>query len=133
MRKILTGYTNIAVVGISDDPTKPSNYVAKYLQSNGYAIIPINPKIDIWEGIPAYPSLTSAHCEIEVVCIFRKPEFVLEIVKEAISISAKAIWMQEGIVNDEAAKLALQHGLLVVMDKCMKKEHEKLKLEYSSN
>ncbi|MBI5225275.1 CoA-binding protein [Candidatus Micrarchaeota archaeon] len=131
--KILTSFHNIAVVGISDDLTRPSNYVAKYLLSRGYVIIPINPNLEYWEGIKAYASLNSIHSEVEVVCVFRKSEFVPDIAKEAISIGAKAIWMQEGVINKEAANLAIKNGLLVVMDKCMKKEHEKMVLDSKSH
>ena len=130
IEKILKSFHTIAVVGLSSDPSRPSHTVAAYLSSHGYEIIPINPALvpTGWNGKKAYATLTDAAKEhpIEVVDIFRKSEFVLPIVQEAIPMGAKAIWMQEGVINEEAAALARQNGLLAVMGKCMKKEHEKL-------
>jgi predicted CoA-binding protein len=120
----------VAVVGISADPSRPSSIVASYLSSHGYEIIPINPALIStgWNGKKSYATLTDAAEEnrIEIVDVFRKSESVLPIVQEAISIGAKAVWMQEGVINEEAAALARKHGLLIIMNKCMKKEHEKL-------
>ena len=116
-------YKTIAVVGISDDPTRPSNFVASFLEAHGYTIIPVNPKLTEWEGIKCYPDLPSIPVKVDIVDIFRRSEAVPPIVDEAIAIKAKVVWMQEGIVNEEAAAKARKAGIEVVMDKCMKKEY----------
>jgi predicted CoA-binding protein len=121
IQKILAMKT-VAVVGLSDNPDRPSFSVAKYLIENGYDIVPINPMINEWMGKKSFPDLESALQKIEVVDIFRKSEAVPGIVRQAIKIGAKAVWMQEGVVNEEAAKMAKEAGLLVVMDRCMMKE-----------
>ncbi len=126
IRKILMDSRRIAVVGLSDDEEKPSYIVADYLQKNGFEIIAVNPKLLEWHGKYAYESLEKIPLAVDVAVIFRKPEFVLDIVISAIKIRAKAVWVQEGIANQEAAKLALEAGLLVVMDKCIMKEHMRL-------
>jgi predicted CoA-binding protein len=120
---ILREFGRIAVVGISEDPSRPSCGVSKYMHEQGYTILPVNPKLDAWNGLPAYPDLASVPKPIEVVDIFRRSELVGPVVEEAIRAGAKAIWMQEGVVNDEAARAAADAGLLVVMDRCILKEH----------
>jgi predicted CoA-binding protein len=117
----------IALVGISDNPERPSNFVAKFLEEHGYSIIPVNPNLTEWDGKKCYPDLLSIPVKVDVVDIFRRPEAIPPIVDEAIAIKAKAVWMQEGIVNEEAAVKAHEAGLEVVMDRCMKKEYLKLK------
>jgi predicted CoA-binding protein len=123
----ILNYRNIAVVGISDDPERPSHYVADFLARHGYNIIPVNPKLTEWEGKKCYPDLISIPVKVDVVDIFRRPEAVTPIVEEAIAIKASAVWMQEGIVNEEAAAKAREAGIEVVMDKCMMKEYRRLK------
>ncbi len=123
----ILNYRNIAVVGISDDPARPSHSVASFLAGHGYNIIPVNPKLAEWEGKKCYPDLFSVPVKVDVVDIFRRPEFVPPLVDEAIKIKAKAVWMQEGIVNEEAAEKAREAGIEVVMDRCMMKEYKKLK------
>ncbi|MEM4633680.1 MAG: CoA-binding protein [Candidatus Anstonellaceae archaeon] len=125
IRKIL-GMKSIAVVGISDNPDRPSFLVSKYLMESGYEIIPVNPGIDSWLGKKSFPDLKSVLQKVEVVDVFRKPAAVPEIVEQAMAIKAKAIWMQEEVVNLEAAKRAEEAGLLVVMDRCMMKERMRL-------
>ena len=120
-------FKTIAVVGISDNPERPSNFVAKFLEEHGYKIIPVNPTLTEWEGKKCYPDLLSIPVKVDVVDIFRRPEAVPPIVDEAIAIKAKVVWMQEGIVNEEAAAKARAAGIEVVMDKCMKKEYIRLK------
>jgi len=127
--KILKGFRNVAMVGVSDNPEKPSNIVFKYLTLHGYNVIPVNPTTEMVCGKKCYPSLSAIPGKIEVVDIFRKSEDVPPIVDEAIKIGAKAVWMQEGIVNEAAAKKAEEAGLLVVMDRCMRKEHMRLSEE----
>lgn len=126
IEKIL-GYKTIAVVGISDNPERPSHYVASFLDAHGYDIIPVNPNLKEWEGKKCYPDLFSIPVKVDVVDIFRRPEAVPPVVDEAIAIKAKAVWMQEGIVNEEAAQKARAAGIEVVMDRCMKKEYVRLK------
>lgn len=124
--KILS-YKNIAVVGISDNPERPSHFVASFLAEHGYNIIPVNPNLKEWEGKKCYPDLLSIPSKVDVVDIFRRPEAVPPIVDEAVRIKARAVWMQEGIVNEEAAAKARAAGIEVVMDRCMKKEYQRLK------
>ncbi len=123
---ILNKYRTVAVVGASSRPERPSNRVASYLQEQGYRIIPVNPNETEMLGQKCYPDLSSQPEPPEVVDIFRRPEDVPAVVEEAIRIGAKAIWMQEGIVNEEAAARAREAGLEVVMDRCMMVEHRKL-------
>lgn len=126
--KILRDFRTVAVVGLSDKPERPSLGVAAYLQSQGYRIIPVNPRVSSVLGEEAYPDLLSIPFEIEVVDIFRRSEDVPPVVEEAIAKGTRAIWMQEGIVNQEAAEKAEAAGILVVMDRCMFKEHQALGL-----
>lgn len=123
--RILKETRRIAVVGISSKPGRPSLTVANYLLSQGYEIIPVNPNLQEVLGRKCYPDLESVPGEIDVVDIFRKPQDVLPIVEGAIRKGAKVVWMQEGIVNEEAAQKAREAGLTVVMDRCMLKEHLK--------
>ncbi len=123
----ILNFKTIAVVGISDDPERPSHFVASFLESHGYKIIPVNPKLTEWEGKKCYPDLISIPEKVDVVDIFRRSEAVPPIVDEAIKIKAKVVWMQEGIVNEEAAAKARHAGIEVVMDRCMKKEYQRLK------
>ncbi|MCZ7380027.1 MAG: CoA-binding protein [Candidatus Methanoperedens sp.] len=123
----ILNYRTIAVVGISDDPERPSHFVASFLELHGYKIIPVNPNLTEWEGRKCYPDLLSIPEKVDVVDIFRRSEAVPPIVDEAIKIKAKAVWMQEGIVNEEAAAKARDAGIEVVMDRCMKKEFVRVK------
>jgi len=129
IEKIIRESKNIAVVGISNKLGRPSLTVASYLKGQGYRIIPVNPTIQDVNGEKCYPDLSSIPEKVDVVDIFRKPADVLPVVEEAVRIGAKAVWMQEGIVNEEAARKAREAGLQVVMDKCMLKEHSRLKRE----
>ena len=124
---ILNSCHVVAVVGLSDNTSKPSNHVASYLQSQGYKIIPVNPGEKEILKQTCYPDLKSIPEKIDVVDIFRKSEEVPPIVEEAIQVGAKAVWMQEGIENKTAAAKARQAGLKVVMNRCMLKEHVKMK------
>ena len=126
--KILKTYRKVAVVGLSPKPDRPSHRVASYLKGQGYRIIPVNTYAKEILGETCYTSLSSIPEPVDVVDIFRRPEAVLPIVEDAIKIGAKAVWMQEGVINEEAASLAKEAGLLVVMDRCMLKEHRKLRL-----
>jgi predicted CoA-binding protein len=113
----------IAVVGLSDNPLRPSHGVAAYLQSQGYRIIPVNPEIKGSLGEKAYPSLLDVAEKVDIVDIFRRPEFVEEIVDQAIQLRIPAVWMQEEIVHEKAAQKARAAGIFVVMDRCLLLEH----------
>lgn len=129
-KEILATYKTIAVVGLSDKPNRPSYGVSAYMMQAGYDIIPINPMAISVFGKKAYPSLLALSDElkkkIEIVNIFRKPSDVPPIVDEAIAIGAKAVWLQLGITNDDAADKAKAAGLAVVQNRCIKVEHELL-------
>ena len=125
-REILSKYRTIAVVGLSPDPGKPSHGVAAYLQGAGFRIIPVNPACREILGEQCYPTLADIPGEVEIVDVFRRSEFLPEIVEQAIAKGAKAVWMQEGIVNQPAAARAEEAGLAVVMDRCLLKEHHRL-------
>ncbi len=124
--RILREFRNIAVVGLSANSERPSYRVASYLAEQGYNIIPVNPNTQEVLDKTSYPDLGSIPEKVDVVEVFRRPEDVMPVVEEAIKIGVKAVWMQEGIVNEEAAARARGAGLLVVMDKCMLKEHRRL-------
>jgi predicted CoA-binding protein len=126
--EILKNSHNIAVVGISEKPERDSYRVAKYLKSHGYNVIPINPAIDQWDGTKSFHELASlpADLKVDIVDIFRKPEAAMEVVKSALKLQPKVVWMQEGVVNPEAADLARRNGIMVVMDRCIMKEHSRL-------
>lgn len=117
------------MVGLSSDPEKPSYGIAGYLAEQGYNVIPVNPNAREILGRTSYPDLSSIPEKVDVAEIFRRSEDVMPIVEEAIKIGARAVWMQEGIVNEEAATRARDAGLLVVMDKCMFKEHQRMTQE----
>jgi len=123
IRDLLHRARTIAIVGLSDKKERASNFVGSYLKSEGYKIIPVNPLKQEILGEKCYPDLKSIPGPVDIVDIFRRPDEIVPIVKEAIAIKAKAIWMQLGLVNREAAELAIAAGLLVVMDRCMKMEH----------
>lgn len=124
--EILRTARTIAVVGISDKPDRDSHRVAAYLQQAGYRIVPVNPALREVLGEKAYPSLKEVPEKIDIVDIFRRPEAVPAIVEEALAIGAKVVWMQDGIVHNEAADRARSAGLQVVMSKCLMREHRKL-------
>jgi predicted CoA-binding protein len=123
IRRILDECHTIAVVGLSDKPDRPSNDVALYLKEHGYRIIPVNPKLNEVLGERAYPDLLSIPGGIDVVDIFRRSEDVGPVVDGAIKKGAKVVWMQLGVINEEAAQKARAAGIEVVMDRCMKHEH----------
>lgn len=122
--RILDEAKTVAVVGLSDNPDRPSHYVAHYLQRRGYRIIPVNPNVREVLGEPSYGSLTEIPGGADLVDVFRKSEAVPGIAEEAIRIGAKYFWMQEGVVNEQARENLAAAGIPVVMDRCMKKELE---------
>ncbi len=120
----------IAVVGCSPKPYRDSNSVARYLMENGYTVVPVNPKHDMILGVKAYPDLYAARegeGPIDIVDIFRDPRFVRPHVEEAIEIGARLIWMQIGVGDEDAAKLARNAGIPVVMNECLRVQHRKLR------
>jgi uncharacterized protein len=125
-KKMLTTYKTIAVVGLSPDEGKPSHGVAAYLKKAGFRIIPVNPSCGEILGERCYPTVADIPEEVEIVDIFRRSEFVPEIVDQAIAKGAKVVWMQEGVINQAAAAKAEAAGLQVVMDRCILKEHVKV-------
>jgi hypothetical protein len=113
----------IAVVGLSNRPLRPSHGVSAYMQTNGYRIIPVNPTINEALGEKVYASLLDVPEKIDIVNIFRRPEFVEEAVDQAIQLKVPAIWMQEEVINQKAAEKARKAGIFVIMDRCILKEH----------
>jgi uncharacterized protein len=129
IRTILKNTKTIAVVGLSDKPSRPSFYVSKYMQQEGYRILPIHPTITQALGEKAYPTLDAAYAaegKIDLVDVFRASEFVPEIVKDVMRLKIPYLWLQEGVCHEEAAKWAEDDGILVVMDRCIYKEHARL-------
>jgi len=124
---ILNSSRTIAVVGLSPEPDRPSYQVARYLKEQGYRIVPVNPGAKEILGELCYPTLSSIPEVVDAVDIFRRSEEVPAVVEEAIRIGAKAVWMQEGVIDEAAAARAREAGLLVVMDRCMLKQHRRLK------
>ena len=125
IQELLKSSRTIAVVGLSSRKFRPSFGVAQYMQSAGYRIIPVNPRETQVLGEKSYATLEEIPEKVDIVDIFRRSEFVPEIVESAIRIGAKAVWMQEGVIHDEAAEKARRAGLFVVMDLCILKEHAK--------
>ena len=121
--ELLKRSKTIAVVGLSNNPLRPSHGVSAYMQSHGYRIIPVNPEIKGALGEKAVPTLSQVDEKIDIVDVFRRSEFVPEVVDEAIRLKVHAIWMQEGVVHEKAAEKARKAGILVVMDRCILKEH----------
>ncbi len=125
IRVILENYKTLAVVGLSSKMSRPSYGVAAYMQAHGYRIIPVNPNETVVLGEKAYRTLDDVPDEPDMVVVFRRPECVPDIVEAAIRKSAKVLWMQEGVMHEEAARRAREAGLVVVQDRCILKEHAK--------
>ena len=128
IKSLLAESTTIAVVGLSPKSQRPSNSVARYLIDKGYRVIPVNPGHEEILGLTCYPYLDAIPESVDVVDIFRKSDEIVPIVDQAVDIGAQAIWMQLGIINEEAAERAISAGLRVVMDRCIKVEHSRLAL-----
>lgn len=126
MRDILRSATTIASFGLSSNQEKESYWIVSYMKEQGYKIIPVNPTATEILGEKAYPDLESIPVKVDVVQVFRKSEDVPPVVDSAIKIGAKVVWMQEGIVNEDAARKAREAGLQVVMDACMRAVHRRL-------
>lgn len=123
IRTVLSTTQTIAIVGLSPKPERPSYFVGTYLQYEGYRIIPVNPRADSILGEKSYPDLTAIPYPVDMVVAFRQPEECVEVAKQAVQIGAKTLWLQLRVVNFEAAQIAQDAGLNVVMDRCVKIEH----------
>ena len=121
--EILAGTRTIAVVGLSPDPARPSHFVSRYLQQSGYRVIPVNPNIGEALGEKSYPALEEIPEAVDMVQIFRRSELAGPFVDGAVGLGAKYVWMQDGVVDEEAAARAREAGLLVVMDDCAMRQH----------
>lgn len=126
LRRILKTNHTIAVVGLSADWYRPSYFAAKYMQEHGFKIIPVNPKYDEILGEKCYPNLKAIPEPVDIVDVFRKPDDCVPIAQDAVAIGAKVLWLQLGVVNEEAARVAEAGGLEVVMDRCVKIEYARL-------
>jgi predicted CoA-binding protein len=126
LRSILGAARTIAVVGLSSKASRPSHEVASYLQDKGYRIVPVNPNETEVLGERAFSSLLDVDVRVEAVDVFRRAEHTPEVARQAVQIGAKVLWLQEGIVNEEAFRIATEGGLDVVMGACMMREHERV-------
>ncbi len=126
LRRILSDYKRVAVVGLSTDWSRPSNFAAKYMLDHGFEVIPVNPKYEEILGQKCYPDLKSIPTPVDIVDLFQRSERVPPFVDDAIEIGAKVVWMQLGVIHEEAAQKARDAGLEVVMDRCIKIEYARL-------
>jgi predicted CoA-binding protein len=126
LRNILRDAKKIAVVGISNKPDRPSYQVAKYMKEAGYEIIPINPTIDEVFGIKSVKTLSELEDDVDIINVFRRSEETVPVAEAAVKTKAKVLWLQLGIFNEEAAKIAMSNGMKVVMDHCIKIDHARL-------
>ena len=122
IRRVLT-YKRVAIVGLSGNELRASNFVGRYLLRNGYEVIPVNPMAETILGRPCYASLSDIPDPVDTVNVFRKPDAVPDIARDAVAIGAKCLWLQYNVISPEGAEIATQGGLDVVMDRCMKVEH----------
>jgi len=128
IRNILSTHKTIAMVGASSNPERPSNHVFEYLLQAGYTVIPVNPKDEELFGQKVYRRLEDIPQPIDIVDVFRNPADAPAVAREAVEAGAKVLWLQEGVISEEAARIAAEGGLRVVMDRCMLKEHQRLKI-----
>ena len=126
IQSLLADNKTIAVIGLSSDPAKPSFYVSEYMQQHGYRIYPVNPAVPSILGEKSYPSLTDLPVKPDIVNVFRVPSFIPAIVDEMLALGLSNLWVQQGIVNQEAAARAEAGGIRVVMDRCIMVEHRRL-------
>jgi predicted CoA-binding protein len=123
IQRVLNGASTIAVVGLSPNELRASNFVGYYLQRHGYRVIPVNPRETEILGEQSYPSLLEVSVHVDIVDVFRAPDALPDIAREAVAVHAGALWCQFGVVNEEAARIAEDGGVTVVMDRCLKVEH----------
>ncbi len=124
-REILEKYQTIVVVGASSLPEKPSHWVSEYMIEQGYRVIPVNPEETEVFGVPCYPDLASVPEPVEFVNVFRRPQYCADVVRDAIAVGAKAVWLQQGIVGEEALRLAEEAGITFVQNRCVLQEHRR--------
>jgi uncharacterized protein len=123
IQRVLHAARTIAIVGLSSNELRASNFVGYYLKRHGYQVIPINPRETAVLGEPSRPSLTDADVPIDIVNVFRAPDALPKIARDAVEIGARTLWCQFGVINEEAARIAEDGGLTVIMDRCLKVEH----------
>jgi len=128
IREILGTAERIAVVGISNRADRASRYVSEYMQREGYEVIPVNPEISEWQGIPTYKSVSEIPGLVDIVDVFRRSTATVAVAGDVAGTGAKVLWLQEGIYNEETARIAQYAGMTVVMDKCIMVEHKGMKL-----
>lgn len=133
IRELLDRSRTLAVVGLSDDPSRPSFGVTQSMRDMGYRILPVNPTLQEWQGLPAFPTLTAAAAvlgpgeRVDIVNVFRRPAQVDAVVDECIQLGIKALWLQQGVINEAAAERAVAAGMTVVMDRCIYVERVSLR------
>ncbi|MBT4126753.1 MAG: CoA-binding protein [Chloroflexi bacterium] len=130
IRSILAESKTIAVVGISNREDRASKYVSEYMQREGYTIYPVNPNLDEWNGLKVYDSVEDVPVNIDIVDVFRRSSEVLPLTGDVVGTGAKVMWLQQGVVNVQAAELAEQAGVRVIMDSCIMVEHKSMKLGF---
>lgn len=126
LERVVRGARTVAVVGVSPNPARPSHGVAAYLHRSGLRVFPVNPAIRELFGLTAYPSLAEVPERVDIVDVFRRPSVVVPVAEQAVAIGAGALWLQLGMINEEAAEIARSGGLDVVVDWCLKVEHQRL-------
>ena len=132
IRELLQSARTIAVVGLSARTTRPSYGVARYLAEAGYEIIPVNPHADNWEGIPAFPDLSSIDRKVDLVDVFRRPDFLPATVEDAIQAGVGAVWTQLGVDNPQATEMCVNAGIPIVINRCTAIEHRRLGVSLES-
>ena len=130
MRTILRDSKSIAVVGISERETRVSKYVSEYMQREGYTIYPVNPNLDTWNGVKVYDSVVDLPEKVDIVDVFRRSSQILPLAGDVVEAGAKVMWLQQGIVNQEAAEIVSDAGIKVIMDSCIMVEHKSMKLVF---
>ena len=130
MRTILRDSKSIAVVGISERETRVSKYVSEYMQHEGYTIYPVNPNLDTWNGLKVYDSVVDLPEKVDIVDVFRRSSQILPLAGDVVEAGAKVMWLQQGIVNQEAAEIVSDAGIKVIMDSCIMVEHKSMKLVF---
>ena len=130
MRTILRDSKSIAVVGISERETRVSKYVSEYMQREGYTIYPVNPNLDTWNGVKVYDSVVDLPEKVDIVDVFRRSSQILPLAGDVVEAGAKVMWLQQGIVNQEAAEIVSDAGIKVIMDSCIMVEHKSMKLGF---
>jgi predicted CoA-binding protein len=128
IRSILNDSKTIAVIGISNREDRASKYVSEYMQRSGYTIYPVNPNLDEWNGLDVYDSILDVPVKVDIVDVFRRSTEIIPLARDAVSAGSKVLWLQQGVVNDDAAVIASEGGLTVIMDSCIMVEHKSMKL-----